>query len=54
VLLASRAQCASIVLGQDLSIGYVGPAGAKQEFTMSESLAVRIRQPEAICVLKES
>jgi uncharacterized linocin/CFP29 family protein len=54
VLLASTAQCASIVLGQDLSIGYVGPAGAKQEFTISESLTVRIRQPQAICVLKES
>lgn len=54
VLLASRAQCASIVLGQDMSIGYVGPAGAKQEFTISESLTVRIRQPQAICVLKES
>jgi uncharacterized linocin/CFP29 family protein len=53
VLLASTAQCASIVMGQDLSIGYVGPAGAKQEFTISESLTVRIRQPQAICVLKE-
>ena len=54
VLLASTAQCASIVLGQDMSIGYVGPAGSKQEFTISESLTVRIRQPQAICVLKEA
>jgi uncharacterized linocin/CFP29 family protein len=53
VLLASTAQCASIVLGQDMSIGYVGPVGAKQQFTLSESLTVRIRQPKAICVLKE-
>ena len=53
VLLASTAQCASIVLGQDMSIGYVGPAGAAQEFTISESIAVRIRQPQAICILKE-
>lgn len=53
VLLASTAQCASIVLGQDMTVGYVGPAGAKQEFTVSESLTVRIRQPKAICVLKE-
>ena len=53
-LLASRAQCASVVLGQDMSVGYVGPAGAKQEFTVSESLTLRIRQPQAICVLKES
>jgi uncharacterized linocin/CFP29 family protein len=54
LLLASRAQCASVVLGQDMSVGYVGPAGAKQEFTVSESLTLRIRQPQAICVLKES
>jgi uncharacterized linocin/CFP29 family protein len=53
MLLASTAQCASIVLGQDMSIGYVGPAGAKQEFTISESLTVRIHQPMAICVLEE-
>jgi uncharacterized linocin/CFP29 family protein len=53
VLLASTAQCASIILGQDMSVGYVGPAGARQEFTISESLAVRVRQPRAICVLKE-
>jgi uncharacterized linocin/CFP29 family protein len=54
VLLAATAQCASIVLGQDMSVGYIGPAGAQQEFTISESLTVRIRQPQAICVLKES
>jgi hypothetical protein len=36
-----------------MSIGYVGPAGAKQEFTISESLTVRIHQPMAICVLEE-
>lgn len=53
VLLASTAQCASIVLGQDMTVGYVGPAGAKQEFTISESLTVRIHQPRAICILKE-
>jgi uncharacterized linocin/CFP29 family protein len=53
VLLATETQCATIVLGQDMSIGYVGPMEAKQEFSISESLTVRIRQPEAICVLTE-
>ena len=53
VLLSTTAQCASIVLGQDMSIGYIGPAGAQQEFTVSESLTVRIRQPQAICILEE-
>jgi len=52
VLLASGHQYASIVLGQDMSIGFVGPAGDQMEFTISESLALRIRQPQAICVLK--
>jgi len=53
VLLAATAQCASIVLGQDMSIGYIGPAGAVQEFTISESLTLRIQRPQAICLLKE-
>lgn len=53
ILLAATANCASIVLGQDMSLGYIGPAGDKQEFTISESLTLRIRQPSAICVLKE-
>lgn len=52
VLLAANVRCASIVLGQDMSIGYTGPAGDRQEFSISESLTVRIRQPGAICVLE--
>jgi uncharacterized linocin/CFP29 family protein len=53
VLLAATVQCASLVLGQDMSIGFIGPAGDRQEFFISESLTVRIRQPQAICVLEE-
>jgi uncharacterized linocin/CFP29 family protein len=53
ILLASRENRASLLLGQDMSIGYVGPMGDKQEFLISESLTLRIRQPSAICVLKE-
>ena len=51
-LLAAQVRCASIVLGQDMNVGYIGPAGSRQEFSISESLAVRIRQPEAICILE--
>jgi uncharacterized linocin/CFP29 family protein len=51
VLLTATAPCASIVLGQDMNIGYIGPAGDKHEFSISESLTVRIRQPQAICIL---
>ena len=52
VLMASGRQFASIVLGQDMTIGFIGPAGEEVEFSISESLALRIRQPQAICVLK--
>lgn len=53
VLLASGRQFASIVLGQDMTIGFIGPVEGKLEFSISESLAPIIRQPRAICVLKE-
>jgi uncharacterized linocin/CFP29 family protein len=54
VLLASGRQYASVVLGQDMTIGFIGPAeaGEKLAFSISESLTPRIRQPEAICVLE--
>ena len=53
VLLASERRYASLILGQDLTIGFIGPVGDKIEFSMSESLTLRIRHPEAICVLGE-
>jgi uncharacterized linocin/CFP29 family protein len=52
VLLASGRQFASIVLGQDMAIGFIGPAGEEIEFSITESLALRIRQPQALCMLK--
>jgi len=52
VLLASGRQYASIVLGQDMAVGFIGPVGEKLEFSISESLALLIRQPQAICILK--
>jgi uncharacterized linocin/CFP29 family protein len=53
VLLASGRQYASLVMGQDLAIGFIGPVGDKFEFSMTESLALRVRQSQAICVLEE-
>ncbi len=53
VLLGSGRQYASIVLGQDMTIGFIGPVGEKLEFSISESLALLVRQPQAICVLQE-
>jgi uncharacterized linocin/CFP29 family protein len=51
VLLASGRQYCSLVIGQDMSIGFNGPAGDAFEFSISESLALLIRVPESICVL---
>jgi len=53
VLLASGTQYASIVLGQDMTVGFIGPADENLQFSVSESLALRIRVPGAVCVLKE-
>jgi uncharacterized linocin/CFP29 family protein len=52
VLMASGRQYAAIVLGQDMTVGFIGPAGENLEFTISESLALLIREPKAIVTLK--
>ncbi len=52
VLLASGRQYAAIVLGQDMNVGFIGPVGECLEFSITESLALLLREPKAICVLK--
>jgi uncharacterized linocin/CFP29 family protein len=52
VLLASGVQYSSIVLGQDLMAGFVGPVGRDYELTVSESLALRLLVPASVVVLK--
>jgi uncharacterized linocin/CFP29 family protein len=52
LLLASGRQFASIVLGQDMAIGFIGPAAERLEFSISESLTPYIREPRALCLLK--
>lgn len=52
ILLAPSPHYAAIVLGQDLHVSYVGPtADMRQEFAVSESLALRVLAPGAICVI---
>lgn len=51
VLIASGRQFAAIVVGQDMSVGFIGPARERLEFSISESLALLIRLPQAVCVL---
>jgi hypothetical protein len=52
-LLASGRQYASIVVGQDLVTGFVGPAENGYEFTVGETIALRLAVPQAVCVLKQ-
>ncbi len=52
VLLATGKQYAEIVLGQDMTVGFIGPSAEELEFSISESLALLIRQPKAICALR--
>ncbi len=51
ILIAEGRQYASIIIGQDLSLGFVGPTQDALEFSLSESLALYVREPRAICVL---
>lgn len=52
VLLAAGRHVATIVLGQDLTTGFVGPKDGGYELNVSESLALRLLQPKAVCVLE--
>ena len=51
VLIAEGRQYAAIVIGQDLSLGFIGPTRDGLEFSISESLALLVREPRAIRVL---
>jgi uncharacterized linocin/CFP29 family protein len=53
VLLAAGKQYASIVLGQDLAVGFIGPESERLEFSITESITPYVRQPKALCLLKE-
>ncbi|MBI2869421.1 MAG: encapsulin [Chloroflexi bacterium] len=54
LLMASGKAFASVVVGQDMSMGFVGPVGERLEFAISESLAPLIKEPRAVCVLSET
>ncbi|MBW2147853.1 MAG: bacteriocin family protein [Deltaproteobacteria bacterium] len=51
VLLASGKHVASIIIGQDLMAGFIGPDEGDYVFSLSESLVPVVRQPKGICVL---
>lgn len=52
VLLAAVEGPNAIVVGQDLVTSYVGPSGRDYGFVVSETVALRLRAPEALCVLR--
>lgn len=41
-----------LIVGQDLMAGYVGQDGIHYEFYLSESIALRLDEPEAVCTLE--
>jgi uncharacterized linocin/CFP29 family protein len=51
VLIAAVEGPNAIVLGQDLATSYVGPSGRDYGFAISETVALRLGLPEAVCVL---
>ena len=52
VLLAA-AGSAALVLGQDMSLGFIGPTGNGQlQLAVSETLTLRLLRPQAVCVLR--
>lgn len=52
VLICDSALYASLILGQDFSIGFIGPKDHTLEFSVSESLALFVREPRSVCVLR--
>ena len=52
VLLDTSGPFANIVLGQDMMTSFVGPSAGRYQFAILESIALWVRVPEAICVLK--
>ncbi|HEX6987555.1 MAG TPA: family 1 encapsulin nanocompartment shell protein, partial [Planctomycetaceae bacterium] len=54
VLVANGAENLDLVVGQDLTTGYLGPVDLNHDFRVLESVALRIKRPGAICVFGES
>ena len=52
ILAACGKQFASILLGQDLMTGFVGPVTGGYEFSITESFILRMLAPEAFCIMK--
>ena len=51
VVIASGSQYASIVVGQDMMTTFVGPEAGSYKFIISETIALRLKQPKAFCLI---
>lgn len=52
VIVQAGKEFAHLVIGQDLKLGFVGPQeGGLLQLSVSESLALRLAVPQAVCVL---
>jgi uncharacterized linocin/CFP29 family protein len=52
LLVSQGPQYIDLAVGQDMITAYLGPEGMDHRFRVLESLILRIKQPEAICVLE--
>ena len=52
LLLSPQDWNVDLVVGQDIITAYVGNEGLDHRFRIFETLALRIKRPEAICLLK--
>jgi uncharacterized linocin/CFP29 family protein len=53
ILISSGEQFANIVLGQDMMSSFIGPAAGEYQLMVSESIAINILEPKAVCVLQK-
>ncbi len=53
VILDSNRNYVSLVVGQDMTVGFIGPEEENLVFNISESMVPLIREPQAIGVLEE-
>lgn len=51
VLIDAAPHFASILLGQDLAASFIGPGSGTYELTLTESIALRLNEPRAVCVI---
>ncbi|MHB1294685.1 MAG: family 1 encapsulin nanocompartment shell protein [Anaerolineae bacterium] len=51
ILAATGPQFASLVIGEDMTLGFIGPSEGHLELSITESLALRVRVPQSLCVI---